>query len=671
MSELVLKLMAVMGVGVALVSSAGQALAEVKPGGVFGSGMVIQRDEPIPVWGTASPGEAVTVQFAGRVATVEADQHGKWRVTLDSISEVGPHALIIQGTNRVEFTDVLMGDVWLCSGQSNMAATLGAFHGHYKSEIASANFPMIRQGFVARNPVVTPGDDVGVAWTVCTPETAGGFTAVGYFFAKMVHQQTGVPIGIIHSSWGGTSAESWTSRAALESVPAFKQRLDTQMADLLAQPQRIEAFPAGILAWEQRFNRTDPGNAGEAAGWAAPDLDETGWTLTRLKTKWSDAGVPNGGIVWLRKEIDVPEASAGKPFRLDWGNVEEMYETTYFNGVKLGESGRKPPQFYSRYIGYNVPGELVKPGRNVIAIRLLSYSGGRTLLARNGDGIGLAALGITQPGDEVLMKVETEFSPITQAELDERPVYPRGSKHNVASTLYNGMIHSLAPIGLKGVVWYQGEQDAGRAFAYRTLLPMMIDSWRSLWAKPALPFVILQLPNWRADGAERTGWAELREAQWLTSQSVDSVYIACSIDVGESADVHPRNKEDPGKRLALVALAKVYGQDVVYSGPRYESMSVEGSRVTIRMSHAEGMTTRDGGAVGAFTIAGADKKFVPAQVVIEGETLIVHSDEVPEPAAVRYAYVNDPVNANLVGKTGLPAFPFRTDTWPASTDDRK
>jgi sialate O-acetylesterase len=651
---------------------AAAARAEVKLHGLFSDGVVLQRGAAVPVWGTAAAGEKVKVSVAGRTAEATADAAGKWRAELSDLPAGGPHTLVVEGANRVEVKDVLVGDVWLCSGQSNMAYGMSALKSTpYAPDLESANFPQIRQFAVPRDPTDTPRDDVKAKWVACKPETVGGFTAAGFYFARDVHKELGVPIGLIHSSWGGTSAEAWTSLPAISTVADFKARYDEQSANIKSLPERIKTFPEQIAAWERANGRVDTDNQGEAQGWAAVDCPAEGWKSIKFRQKWREVGVASGGVVWLRKEIDLPASAAGREFRLDLGSVEDMYETTYFNGEKLGSSGREPPQFYNRYQGYNVPGRLVKAGKNVFAIRLVTPEAGGTVMNRAGSGFGFVTLGVRDPGDDVLMRVETEFAPLSKEAAAARPPTPKGNPQGVASYLYNGMIHPLAPYALKGVLWYQGEQDAGRAYAYRTMLPLMIGDWRERWGRADLPFVVQQLPNWKADGADKTGWAELREAQWMTASAVPNVHISCAIDVGDSNDVHPQNKRDVGKRLALVAMAQVYGKDVKFTGPRFKAMRVDGDTVRLTFDHADGLRSADGKPLGGFTISGDDQKFVTATATIDGNEVVVRASGVAKPAAVRYAFINDPVAANLTNASGLPALPFRTDTWPGATAGRK
>jgi sialate O-acetylesterase len=652
--------------------AAGSARADVALNGIFSDHMVLQRDMPLPFWGTANPGEKVSVTVAGQEAETTAGADGKWKVSLAPLKAGGPFTIEVAGTNKITLNDVLVGDVWLCSGQSNMAFSMSWIKNApaYADDLKTANFPEIRQGSVPRVPSVHPIDTTAVKWAVCTPETVGDFTAAGFYFARNIHKELNVPIGLILSAWGGTSAESWTSIDALDTVPAFKQRAEDQLKNLAGLPEQIKNFPGLLHAWQQKYGRVDTGNEGEAKGWAQPDADTSGWQPAKLNATWKEDGVPNGGIIWLRKSFDIPPGVAGKGFRLDLGQVEEQYTTAYFNGQLLGESGSKAPEFYSGYAGYSVPGDLVKPGKNVLAIRFVSDQGDKHGTSRKPDALGLFPLGISGLDDDCLIKVEKEFPPLTPAALAELPPCPKGDAPHTSSTLFGGMIHPIIPVAIKGCIWYQGEQDGSRGHAYRTLLPLMINDWRGRWGQGDFPFLVQQLPNWGAvsKDPQESGWASLREAQSLTARNLPNVHLSVAIDIGEINNVHPQNKREVGRRLALVALATVYGRPVAYTGPVFESMSVDSSAIRLKFAHAEGLKSGDGQPLKMFAIAGDDHHFVWGDAKIDGNSVIVSSPQVQKPVAVRYAWADSPAGCNLTNSSGLPASPFRTDSWPLPTD---
>ncbi len=650
----------------------------VKVSGVFADQMVLQREAAVPVWGWAEPGEGVTVEFAGQKKSATAGSDGKWLVRLDPLrTSAEPQELTVSGktsggqSSVVKLSDVLVGDVWLCSGQSNMEFPMNNLKDTvYADDLASANFPLIRQGLVPRDPSVEPRTNAAVNWTICTPQSVGRFTAAGFYFAREVQQQLGVPIGLIHSSWGGTSAESWTSKDALDTVPAFKARADEQLADLYRLPKMIEKFPAALDAWEKANGRVDSENVGEKNGWANTGAATADWKAAKINDKWSVAGLTNGGVIWLRKEVVLPAAVAGKNFRFEPGLVDEQYLTVYWNGHKIGETGHKPPHFYFGYVSFDVPAKWLQPGANVLALRFVVATGDKQPVLRHAIDLGFLNLGLKELSDDCLVKIEKDFPPLTKAVLASRPAVPKADAAHTSSTLFGGMIAPLLPFGLKGVLWYQGEEDGKRAYAYRALLPLMINDWRSRWGYE-FPFLIQQLPNWNASGATNTEWAELREAQALTAENLPNCGIAVGIDVGEAHNVHPRNKREIGRRLALVALAKVYGQPVDCTGPVYDSMQVEAGRIRLRFKPVGGLKSDDAKPLRNFTIAGEDKVFVPAVAKIEGDSVVVTSPVSATPVAVRYAFINNPEGCNFSNASHLPAMPFRTDQWPASTTASK
>ncbi len=636
--------------------------------------MVLQRDAKVPVWGTANPGETVTVSVGDQKGTAQADNSGKWRVDLNNLKVGGPYVLTASGSSIVSVNDILVGDVWLCSGQSNMAFSMSWIKDNplYSGDLTSANFPDIRQGYVPRTPSVVPTDSTAVKWTACTPDTVGDFTAAGFYFARDLQKELKVPIGLILSAWGGTSAESWTSLDALDTVPGFKQRADQQLDNLNKLPDLIKNFPGLLDAWEKQNNRVDPGNEGEKQGWAAPDAPTSDLKPGKINAKWRDNGLPNGGIVWMRKEIELPDSAVGKDFRLDLGALDEQCTTAYFNGENVGESGHKAPDFYSGYVGFNIPGKLIKAGKNIFVVRFVSDVGDKSGTTRKPNDWGLMPLGVANLTDDCLLKIEKEYPPLSPAAMAAKPVCPKGDAAHTSSLLFGGMIHPLIPFAIKGCLWYQGEQDGSRGHVYRTLLPLMITDWRSRWGQGDFPFLIQQLPDWGAvnKDPEESGWAELREAQAMTAKALPNCGISVAIDVGEVNNVHPANKREVGRRLALVALAKFYGKPVDYTGPRFDSMTVEGSSIRLKFTHAEGLKSGDGQPLKYFAIAGDDHKFIWADAKIETDSVVVSSPQVAKPAAVRYAWANSPVGCNLTNTSGLPAMPFRTDNWPGVSDNR-
>lgn len=505
-------------VTVCLAVVAFNALAAVSVPSVIGSHAVLQQGKPIPIWGKAAPGEAVTVTFNGKTYAATAGTDGKWKVTLSKTKAGGPYELSIAGKeNTLKFDDILVGEVWIASGQSNMQMAVNGTN-NAKEEIAGANFPKIRLFSVERKVATQPQDDCKASWSACTPESVPDFSAVAFYFGRELFQKLNVPVGLIHTSWGGTPAEAWTSRTTLESNPDLKcitERWDKTLAD----------YPAAKAAFDKAM---------------------TDWQAAAEKAK-----------------------AEGKP----------------------------------------------------------------------------------EP---------------------EKPKPPQGADSSwLASGLYNAMIAPLVPYAIQGAIWYQGESNAGRAYQYRKLFPAMIEDWRKAWNQGPFQFYFVQLANFteRKLDPDNSEWAELREAQTMTL-SLPNTGMALAIDIGEAKDIHPKNKQDVGKRLALNAFAKAYHKHAIFSGPMYKSMQVKGNKAILKFDHVEGGLVAKDGTLKSFAIAGEDKKFVWADAAIDGKTVVVSSAKVPKPVAVRYGWAHNP-DCNFYNGAGLPASPFRTDDWPGVTVGNK
>lgn len=505
---------------VAAVCAAWSLHAEVKPAALFANHMVLQRGQDLPVWGWADAGEKVTVSIAGQTATAAADAQGDWKLVLKPIRSTALLEMTITGTNDIVIKDILMGEVWLCSGQSNMAMRVGSCK-DLEQEKAAADLPKIRHFQIKNTVCPEPTRNLGGTWTVCSPATVAGYTATGYFFARSLFQELGVPIGIVHSSWGGTPAEAWTSWEDLAGSDNLKPILERYQEALEQYPERQADWEKQVAAWKEK--------------------------------------------------VSTEKAEGKKP-------------------------------------------------------------------------------------------------------LSRQPRPPMNERHYQRPCgLYNGMILSLVPYAIKGATWYQGEGNAGRGQQYEELLKTMIGNWRRIWGQGDFPFYIVQIANWRtaqSDPNEQSSWAELREAQTKVGYDYTNCGLATIIDIGEDKDIHPKNKQDVGARLARIALAKDYGRDVVYSGPKFTSMAIEGNAIRLAFAFLGGGLVHQGDKLDGFVIAGEDKTFVWADAVIDGDTVVVSSPKVPEPKAVRYGWANNPP-CTLYNQAGLPAVPFRTDTWPGVTDGKR
>ena len=645
---------------------------------LFTDNMVLQRGTADPVWGWATPGSAVVVRVAGKSAKATAGADGKWTARVGPLAAGGPYTLTVSGERAVTLKNVLVGDVWLCSGQSNMQFGVQNL-ADAKEEIARANHPKIRLFSVPLVTGDTPRALVSGSWQVCTPETIqqgswGGFSAVAYFFGRDLQKALGVPIGLIHSSWGGTPAEAWTSAEALDRLPDFHPVITAQ-AQARQDPngfaQRIEAWyakhdpgsapaaptPAVSTAASNTAanNAADGGAPAPAAHtWADPALDTSGWKTMRLPTAWERSGAPEmavfDGVVWFRREFDLPAAWAGKDLTLHLGPIDDR-DTTYVNGRAIGGLND-----YQALRDYKIPAADLKPGRNVLAVRVLD-TGGEGGLDGKPEQMRLEAPGApaVSLAGAWLYKIG---APLPAG--DPAPS-PGGGDQNTPTFLYNAMIAPLVPFGMKGAIWYQGEANVGRARQYQALLPAMIGDWRGRFGGP-FPYLIVQLANFLPAQPEpgESAWAELREAQARTARRVPRAGLAVAIDIGEAGDIHPKNKQEVGRRLALAAEAVAYGKPVEDSGPIFVGMTVSGSAATLRFGHAAGgLVAKGGGPLKGFAVAGPDGRFVWADARIAGDTVVVSAPSVSAPADVRYAWADNPV-CNLYNKAGLPAVPFRT-----------
>jgi sialate O-acetylesterase len=641
------------------------AQAEISLPNILSDNMVLQRERAVPVWGTATAGEEVKVTFRDQSVSTVAKANGKWRVDVPTGKAGGPFELILEGKNKIVIKNILVGEVWVCSGQSNMQFQLQTANNAAQA-IPQANYPKIRLFTVPCVASETPQANCNSSWVACTPETAKDFTAVGYFFGLELYKHLNVPVGLINTSWGGTNAETWTAKETLMSTPGLERIKGILEMD---EGGRIfDKFKQQFAEWRAATHRTDPGNTGFVKGWAKPDLSMEGWSEMTLPKYFDDIKADNSfdGVVWLRKTVEVPAGWAGKDLVLEIGPVDDT-DVTYFNGEKVGQMGYDTNTWWEAPRTYTVPGKLVKAGTNVIAVRVFddSLAGGiwgkpeQMKLSLAGETQSIPLAGVWK------YKVEAELSPI-HPELGKPSIPPMPGVVNYPCTLYNAMIHPLLPFGIQGAIWYQGESNAELAYEYRTLFPAMIQCWRESWGQGNFPFLFVQLANFMAvvPQPSESNWAALREAQTMTLGASPNTGMAVIIDIGEANDIHPRNKLDVGKRLALAARAKAYGENIEYSGPIFDSMKIDGNKATIRFQHTGGgLEAKGGEPLKGFAVAGENKKFVWAKAKIEGDTVVVWSDEIAKPVAVRYAWADNPV-CNLINKFGLPASPFRTDVVP-------
>lgn len=626
------------------------ASSEVVLPKILGDHMVLQRGMDAPIWGTANPGETVKVlgDWQRKPVMTTAGADGRWRLKLPTPKPGGPHTITITGKNEIILRDVLVGEVWVCSGQSNMEMPVGNFGPGYdgvdnwQEELQHAELPQVRLFTVPNRHAASPQTDCDGTWKLCNAETAKAFSAAGFFFGRDLHQELNVPIGLISADYGGTVAEAWTSEETIKRMPEFAEQMKLLASDQAQAEATTKARAAAFTAWSQSVELAD-GNAANAA----PDLDDSGWNLMPKIAPFGSDLAAFDGYVWFRKAIELPADWTNRDAVLDLGPIDDM-DFTYVNGIKVGQTMGELT--WSTPRSYSVPKELLKPGRNVIAVRVLDTGG---------------AGGITGPvrlrsadGQEVL-PLDNEWRYRAAAKGNELPPLnlPPQLGPNTATVLFNGMLAPIIPFGIRGAIWYQGESNIGRDEQYRRLFPAMIADWRQHWGEGDFPFYYVQIAPFRYPNPGMA--AALRDAQRL-SLATPNTGMAVTMD-SDSNNLHPHTKQAVGHRLAMWALAKTYGRkNLVYSGPLYQRMRVEGSRMRLFFDHVGSGLTSGGKPLEHFTIAGADGKFVPARAAIEGDTIVVSSTTVSKPVAVRYAW-GDADESSFGNAEGLPAASFRTD----------
>ena len=626
------------------------ASAQVRLPRLVSNGMVLQRDAPVRIWGWAKAGEAVTVAFQGKTYRATTGADGQWRVQLPAMKAGGPYELKIDASNHLVLKDVLLGDVWFCAGQSNMELPMRRVRDKYPQEVATANNPRIRQFDVPmRYDFRGPKNDVtGGSWVALTPETVLGFSAVGYFFAKEINAKYQVPVGLIKVAVGGSPAEAWLSADALTQFPKYEQQV---------APYRDSAAVAGIRQregaavgeWYKRLHHADQGEAPGQTKWSSPGYDASAWPTMNVPGYWADQtplGMVNG-VLWFRKELEVPASMVDQPGRLELGTLVDA-DSTYINGQLVGTTAYQyPPRKYDFGPG------VLKAGKNVVTVRLIS-NGGRGGFTKEKTyqlTAGGQALDLRGPWQYKLGATTPPTPGTTTFQYQ-----PGG--------LYNGLVAPALPYAIKGVLWYQGESNVGRPADYYALTSTLVKDWRTHFQQPNLPFLYVQLANINAAKKEpgESNQALVRDAQ-RRLLALPRTGMAVISDVGEWNDIHPLDKQTVGHRLALAAEKVAYNDaKVVASGPLFQTMKIAGSQATLTFaSPGAGLQAKGDGPLGGFTIAGADKKFVPAQARIEGNKVVVSSEQVAAPVAVRYAWSDNPESANLYNKEGLPASTFRTD----------
>lgn len=623
--------------------------ANVKMPLLFSDGMVLQRNKAIPIWGFADANEKIEVHFNKQIQKTTADKNGKWTLNLNSEKAGGPFELIIIGKNKITIKNVLVGEVWICSGQSNMefrvSKTINA-----EKEIADSNYPMIRHFGVAQDLSGKPKDDLKAGkWEAANKETVGNFTAVGYYFARKLYAELKIPIGIINTSWGGTNVETWTSREAFQKSDEFKTLITgvpmvnvDSISKLYAKQmkERIEKVQGTPVSTENENTFKDP------------VFNDASWGELNTPSLWENQPLEDlDGVVWMRKTITLSAEDIKNKATLHLSKIDDE-DITYLNGIEVGRNTQ-----YDVKRVYEIPANILKEGKNVIAVRIVDNSGGGGIYGDAADlKLSLGSKNIPLDGrwKFKVIVVKTSLSPNS---------YP--------SLLYNAMVNPLVPYAIEGVLWYQGEANVWRANQYKKAFPLMITDWRTKFKQGDFPFYFVQLSTFNEqNGNSKVGsrWAELREAQSETLK-LPNTGMAVTTDIGNAKDIHPTNKQDVGLRLAAIALNNVYGKKRVYSGPTYKSQEIAGNQIILTFDNVgSGLTALDNSEnLKGFEIAGADKVFHSAKAIIKNNKVIVSSNQVQNPAAVHYGWADDDTEINLFNKEKFPASPFRTDNWEMIT----
>lgn len=638
-----------------LFTAANNASAQLQLPKIFGDSMILQRDAPIKIWGTANSGELVQAKFHNQQKSTKADDKGKWQIILSPEKAGGPYQLQIKAGTTITLSNILMGDIWVCSGQSNMEFPVSSNWSsviNAENEIAAADYPTIRLFTVEKNVQALPVADVkGGNWQSCNAASIPPFSAVGYFFGRALQQKLKVPIGLINSTWGGTDVETWISRKGFQSSPYFEKAL-AAAPEMNTENLFKERNKKNQLI-EEKFKK-EIGTITDLSQWKANDYNDKAWQQMKLPGLWDNQQPGNtfDGVIWFRKEIILDEEPASGTV-LYLAMIDDNDET-YINGTKVGSTNG-----YNVNRVYKIPDGILKKGKNTIAVRVedTGVAGG---IYGEPDQLFLLANGKKQSlAGNWNYKMEA-------AKLSSNGINP----NDYPSLLYNGMIHPIEQLAVKGVIWYQGENNASRAYEYRKSFALLINNWRTVWKQPALPFYFVQLTSFNsANGNSNKGsaWAELREAQAVTAK-LPNTAMAITIDIGDAKDIHPRNKQDVGKRLADLALLHTYHINMVAAGPVYKSMQVTGNKATISFTGTgKGLVVKNDILQG-FEIAGADQHFYPATATVQGKNIIVSATAVTNPVAVRYAWADEVSHANLFNKEGYPAAPFRTDKWKGITE---
>ena len=647
---------------------------------LFCDGAVFQQNIPIPVWGTATAGVRLKAEFAGVESYTKSTSTGKFMFRLPPVPAGGPYILKVSDPatgENVVVNDILVGEVWVASGQSNMAYKLGNPPAENETPEQSCTRSIqakeycntikdpsqIRFFIVPQIATGLEEENCSGAWRYMNQENAPESSAVAAWFSRYVQEKTGTPVGLIVSAYGGTFIESWTSRSGLLSNPETASRVYA-MDQLFSE---AEPWERKMEAPELDESSCDPGNRGIEWGWAEPDFDDSVWAEMTIPGSWLKQKISGNGAVWVRKEIQIPSAWLQKDLVLILGGIDKQ-DVTYFNGEKIGGMGEGlDSSFWDVPRIYKIPAALVRPGKNLIAVRAYSFIGDGAFLGPE------KKYSIAPEGSEEILKIAGTWK--AAPELDLGVSFPRAiflgpGNPDVPGILFNSMIRPLIPYAIRGVIWYQGEnhtENIADAYSYENKLSVLIRDWRYHWGQGNFPFIQTQLANFSPEHdpifMPHSAWAVVRDAQRKVCKSLPQVYMSSAIDLGELEDIHPQDKKSVGKRLADCTLSHVYKMnEIVPSGPVYENFSIEGNSIRINFSYAEKLIYNSD-LPQSFYVAGADRIFHPASSVrIEGNSLVISCDEISVPCAVRYGWSSGP-ESTLYNGAGLPASSFRTDNW--------
>ncbi len=636
--------------------------AKVRLPKLFTNNMVLQRDMPVKIWGWADAGEEITITFLENEYSTVTSSFGAWEIKLPSQKAGGPVEIEVVGNNSIKLENILFGDVWICSGQSNMYFRTAAAKNSYR-DINDANYKKIRLFQIDKDSHYQPKEDLASGkWLECSPKTVRGFSAVAYFFGRELHKEIDVPIGLIHTSWGGSSIQAWMDGETIKKFPDYHD----EVLEIEKTPNYFEQLEqeyennGGNLLVSEIFKQ-DTGLNDDGSLSSSEFFTEGKWNEIKVPGYWEDLGLEDyDGTVWYRKQFEIPDAFRNNDLQIDLGWIDD-YNFTFFNGEKLGQTYYKGSERR-----YTIPTERVKKEANEILICVYDKGGkggfwgprkSHLKIKDDNSGLNLDLQGLWK------FKVGSTKANI---ELNLTKTNKQPQKRAVPTFLYNAMIAPLTDYSIKGAIWFQGESNAGNGAEYAKLLPAMIEGWRDKWNQGNFPFLIVQLANYGNPDTTpgQSNWSELQEAQ-LKTLKVPNTGLAVTVDLGDAMDIHPKNKQDVGHRVMLSAMKVAYGKSVVGSGPIYKSMEVIGGKVVISFTNVgSGLLSKSKfGYLNEFAIAGEDKKFVWAKAFIQDNKVVVYCDDIPKPIAVRYAWSGNPDEANLYNMEGLPASPFRTDVW--------